>query len=466
MLFLPLLLTTCFASYAAPDAAPAQKEADAIVEPGRRAPGGKVLEWKSDEDKTYWYRVPEKISEKKPPALILMLHGTGLPWGWAFWNYPIATGQFRGDDIVVAPEGMTPGANNTFNFVQSKNDGDHIAGLIRFFKSKYPIGRVYLYGHSQGAFFCYWFAGEYPELIDGIVAHAGNVLSVNHSQLAKDKVAIGILHGKADAVVTVECAYRTNEIYLKEGYKKVKLYVVEGLTAKSGHWPLPFQVGEMFEWLDSVSVATPGQALAVVEKELQGEDPDLALIAESLRQSQSLLKRYKEDDREELQSKLATYQGFMQQARAEHEASLLETAGVVKSKTPFAPWVEHFRAVDAAFAEDPAWKKSMKKARTLAAKHHKQVEKALSGLGVNNRKAFAAGYEALEQGFLSRRYAELESRILKLAENPPKGVETAQINALRDLIETRKVDLSKGANAAVSITSKAVDLFRAKHPGS
>ena len=152
-----------------------------------------------------------------------MLHGTGLKWGWAFWNYPIATGEFRGNDVVVAPEGMTPGGEGIFNFTQAKPDREHIAGLITYLKKKLPIGKVYVYGHSQGAFFAYWFAGERPDLVDGIVAHAGNVLGdVKHPKAAKENVAIGILHGRADAVVPVECAYTTEKVYKEQGYKKLR----------------------------------------------------------------------------------------------------------------------------------------------------------------------------------------------------------------------------------------------------
>ncbi|MBT6969192.1 MAG: hypothetical protein HOA02_10445, partial [Planctomycetes bacterium] len=233
------------------------------VAPSPNAPQGQTLEWTSAEGKSYWYRLPHQINPKKPPNLVLMLHGTGLTWGWAFWNYPISNGGFRGNDIVIAPEGMTPGGGDTFNFTQSKPDGDHIAGLIRHFKSKFPIDKVYVYGHSQGAFFCYWFAGAYTELVDGIVAHAGNVLTVNHNKLAKDKVAIGILHGKADAVVSVKCAHRTEKIYKQQGYKKIKMNIVEGLTERSGHWPLPTQVAEMFDWLDQVNADSPQLALSV-----------------------------------------------------------------------------------------------------------------------------------------------------------------------------------------------------------
>ena len=77
-------------------AAAGAEEPPPRVEPSTAAPLGQVLEWTSAEGKPYWYRLPKK---SRPPAaadLVLMLHGTGLKWGWAFWNYPIAAGSFRG----------------------------------------------------------------------------------------------------------------------------------------------------------------------------------------------------------------------------------------------------------------------------------------------------------------------------------------------------------------------------------
>jgi predicted esterase len=212
---------------------------------------------------------------------LLMLHGTGLNHGWSFWNYPIL-GDFRRRDIVVSPDGLTPGHGDTFNFVQGQKDGEQIAGLITEFKKRFPVGRVYLYGHSQGAFFCYWFAGEHPGLVDGIVAHAGNVLDVNHGKLSKEKVAIGILHGRADAVVPVECATRTEKIYRDQGYQKLKLEIVEGLTEQSGHWPLPNHVAKLLEWLDQVSVQSAARAVRTAASALCGQNPDLGVVYEQV----------------------------------------------------------------------------------------------------------------------------------------------------------------------------------------
>jgi predicted esterase len=442
---------------------PAQKEAHARVAPGPKVPRGEVLEWTSAQGQPYWYRVPKKVEEGNPPSLILMLHGTGMPWGWAFWNYPIASGAFRGDDIVVAPEGLTPGGGKTFNFVQGPKDGEQIAGIIQAFNKAFPIDRVYLYGHSQGAFFCYWFAGEHPELIDGIVAHAGNVLSVKHPKLAKSKVGIGILHGEADAVVPVACAYRTEKIYREQGYEKVKLYVVEGLTAQSGHWPLPKQVSEMLAWLDQVTAKTPGQAIETALSELAKEAPDVAVIADAVARGADLLKRYRGDDKDPLGDRLSLLEDFIEAAVRAHAAALLADEAVADRKLPFGPWVGHFRAVQAAFADARTWKKEMKAALTLAKKQQRKVASGLRAVA-SGRRGFAAAVKALAGGYLAPDYDSLEAGLRRLIEAPPEGIGEKDIAACRAILEERAAPLKAGREAAVGVTAELARSFLEDHP--
>lgn len=192
---------------------------------------GEVLEWTSAQGQEYWYRVPKKQRGKPKPVLVFMLHGTGLNHGWSFWNYPIADGTFRGDDIVVSPDGLTPGNGDTFNFVQNKKDGEQIVALIKHFRSK----------------------------------------------LAKDRVAIGILHARSDQVVPAECAERTENIYHDQDYRKVKCWIVDGIRDQAGHWPLPTHVATMFEWLDEVSTSNPVQAFEVARSALAEKEPNFAV---------------------------------------------------------------------------------------------------------------------------------------------------------------------------------------------
>lgn len=421
------------------------------VQPSTKAPRGEVLEWSSREGKPYWYRLPESLSERRAPNLVIMLHGTGVPHGWAFWNYPIANGTFRGGDIVIAPEGMTPGGGTSFNFLQGKKDGDQIAGLIREFRNKFPVRNVYVYGHSQGAFFAYWFAGAHPDLVDGICSHAGNVLNVAFPSLAKKKVAIGILHGKADAVVPVECAYRTEKIYKENGYEKVKLEIVEGLTERSGHWPLPRQVAEMFEWLDRVSVADPGSLAEFAVAEVARETPDLSALIETIERAREMLARYRGDDADRIGTKLEALEALVDAVEAAHIEALTDADARAKE---FAPWMEHFRIAHSALDGRKEWKRTMRSLAARAKKEEAAVANAIAALERKpSRRAFVKAVQVLESSYLAPSLDAFEPRLTRYA-NAPAAIELEAADAalLLELTRTRDAAKTEGRGAADAIT--------------
>ncbi|HIC24124.1 MAG TPA: hypothetical protein EYO84_11890 [Planctomycetes bacterium] len=437
------------------------------VAPSMAAPQGQTLEWTSTEGKSYWYRLPHQINPKKPPNLVLMLHGTGLTWGWAFWNYPISNGRFRGNDIVIAPEGMTPGGGDSFNFIQGKTDGDHIAGLIRHFRSKFPIDKVYVYGHSQGAFFCYWFAGAYTELVDGIVAHAGNVLSVNHNKLAKDKVAIGILHGKADAVVSVECAYRTEKIYKQQGYKKIKMSIVEGLTERSGHWPLPTQVAEMFDWLDQVNADSPQLALSVALSELAKDSPDLEIVSSAAYKAKSLAKRMKGAEGKALRATIDTVVNFLEEVQSAHASIIKQAQKASKSanKGSFHPWMAHFRIVNASFTGSASWRKNLKSLVSTSKKQQRAVDAALSVISNKlNRGTLKQAVGVLQKSMLASNAQELELTFSRMAQDPPAGMKDEDFTNYRQLSAARNPLIQQGRSTAAEITASIAREFREANP--
>ncbi len=433
------------------------------VEPSLAAPLGEVLEWTSAEGKPYGYRLPRRIDPQKPPNLLFMLHGTGLKWGWAFWNYPIAGGRFRGNDIVIAPEGMTPGQGDTFNFIQGKADGQQIAGLIGALKKAFPIAKVYVYGHSQGAFFAYWFAGEHPELVDGIVAHAGNVLDVKHPPLAKDKVAIGILHGKADAVVPVECAYRTEKLYREKGYKKLKLMIVEGLTEQSGHWPLPRQAGEMLDWLDSVSQDTPRGAAGTALSELAKEEPDLGVVVEAVSRGNALLKAYKAPDKAALAEQLKALAAFIDEVQAAHAEAVKATAGTTRKEKDYGPWAAHFRAAEAALGRLESWQSSAKQLRARSQAHDRTIAGLLPLLERPGAKEIAAGLKAAEQAFLGSRYVQLVTALERVMVGKSKAIKSADADKLRALLDARRAADEEGGKAAAAKTRELAAKLRGAH---
>jgi predicted esterase len=436
------------------------------VEPSPAAPLGQVLEWTSERGKPYWYRLPRRIDPNKPPNLLLMLHGTGVKWGWAFWNYPVAAGSFRGGDIVVAPEGMTPGQGDTFNFVQGESDGAHLTELIAFFRRQLPVGRVYLYGHSQGAFFAYWFAGEHPEIADGIVAHAGNVLQVKHPALAKEKVAIGILHGRADAVVPVDCALRSEKIYREEGYQHVKLAIVEGLTERSGHWPLPKQAGEMLEWLDSIPPSGPRLRLETAWSAIGREPPDLAAAAAETAAAGALLRAYRGKDRSELVERHKAFQELLEEAQKAHAAAV-EAGRREKERAAgsrHGSWAAHFRAADRAFGRLPSWQAATRALQRRAAADQRTVARALALLEqAEGGRSFDEGLKALEEAFLAGGALHLEHRLESIAQKAAGGVKPEQAERLKELVERLKAEREEGRRAAAKIDKEHAAAFRRKH---
>jgi predicted esterase len=431
------------------------------VAPSTKAERGKVLAWKSAQGRPYWYRLPETIDSKDPPNLLLMLHGTGLDHRWSFWNYPI-TGAFRRKDIVVSPDGLTP-QGQTFNFVQGPKDGEQIAGLIADFKKAFPIGRVYLYGHSRGAFFTYWFAGEHPELIDGIVAHAGNVLDVKHDKLTKQKVAIAILHGRADAVVPVDCAIRTEKIYREQGYEKLKLEIVEYLNEQSGHWPLPDEVAKLLDWVDQVTTLSAAQAVLTAASALAGAAPDLAVVTEQVGRARKLLAKASEDEKKALPPQIDALAAFVEKAAAAHAAKLLQEPALVDPKAAYGAWAAHFVLADRAFGELPGWKKAMARPRELAGKHEKLVDKALKALDKGGKGCGAAGAEAFAAAFLSARADALRMALRTAFAGAAKGEAEAR-QAFDDVVRQRTEVAEAAAKTAAAVTAPLLEELRAARP--
>ena len=425
------------------------------AKPTGKAPREQTLEWTSDADRPYWYRLPKAMDKKRPPNLILMLHGTGLNHGWAFWNYGIGSGDFRPEDIVISPDGCTPGGA-TFNFVQNKKDKDQLAGLIRLFKKTYPVNNVYLYGHSQGAFFCYWFAGEHPELVDGFIAHAGNVLSVKHPKLARDGVAVAILHADADQVVDVACAHRTHKIYKDQGYKKLKLEIVEGLRKQAGHWPLPQQVKDLLEWCDRVCTRTPGAALDIADA-ATGKDPvDLESVAQALASARKLITRYKGKDKAALKQRMEVFDDLMTKAGAAHGAAFQPlNSGDLKQ---YGPWAAHFRAVHHAVAGDPGFKKQARALLTKAKSDTKTADKALARIEKQGVKAFSAAVKSWQKATLAERYTDLQDTLIRLKDQPRINTK-AKADFEKVLAERARLD-ETGAAQAVSATQGALEQWK------
>jgi predicted esterase len=414
-----------------------------IGEVERRAPSlaaarEVTLEWTSDAERPYWYRLPKDIDSKRPPALIFLLHGTGMNHGWGFWNYGVAGGSFRPKDIVVSPEGVTDGAGGTFNFVQGKKDGDQILNLIQTFKKAFPIGNVYLYGHSQGAFFTYWFAGAHPEHIHGIVAHAGNVIGAELPKLAAERVAVAILHAESDQVVGVECAYRSEKLYREAGYKKLKLEVLKGIRPEAGHWPMPEAVLKLLDWCDQVSVSTADSALLVAEAELRKPQLDLGVIKEALERAETLRKSTKPAERDAIDKRLEVVRMFhaaLAPAAVDHVRAV---EGVENPKSGYGTWGYSLRAFPLIPGSEALLKKSAPKVHARVERDSRQVRDARKKLERDGARGFRDAFKVYSDAVAAVELLELERALGALEQDVREGKVASEWSTFLELRKSRE----------------------------
>jgi pimeloyl-ACP methyl ester carboxylesterase len=401
----------------------------------------------------YLYRVPDK--GPRPPCLILMLHGTGMKYGWPFWNYPIHTGHFRPFDFVVAPESDDPDKG----FLQGKADRDEVASLIKLFRKTWPeIRRVYLYGHSQGAFFCYYFAGEEPEMLDGIVAHAGNFFKAKLDKTARDRVAIGILHGRADAVVTVQCAFTTFLTYREGGYANVKLMVVDGLNEQSGHWPLPWHVPRMLAWCDRVSAKGPLDAAEAALEELAQEEPDLGAVGQAATLGRSLVEKAAPDEARAASERLGAVEALLDKARESFAKSLLPRAEAESQAN--GPWATELRIADRAFG--PRWREGEAGLQKPVARDTKAIDDARKTLAKGAKKSYGKALDTGRKAFLGAGYEDL---LLELGrwDKPGDAISLEDLQAYRAAEPGWKKALDDGRKAAADLWAPDLKAFRDAH---
>ena len=160
---------------------------------------GKVQKWTSKQGIAYHYRLPEKYDPEAGANLTVILHGSNLDHRWGFANHPYKT--FRPDDIVVSPDGTTSNGNGGFNSLGNPADAKRFHVFLEELKSALVVKRTFLYGHSQGSFFAFYYAGEYPEDVDGVVGHASGVWTQTRLGKKGHHQAVVLMHGTQDPVV-------------------------------------------------------------------------------------------------------------------------------------------------------------------------------------------------------------------------------------------------------------------------
>ena len=391
------------------DSGPSEKE------PGPKAKG-KRYAWKSKDGLAFHYRVPKGYDADKGAGLTLILHGSNMDRRWGFANHSDKT--FRPDDIVVSPDGTSSNGRGGFNFLGEKKDAKRLRALIEELKGIFKINGVYLYGHSQGSFFALYFAGEYPELVDGVVGHASGVWTWTRQGKKGHGQAIVLMHGTQDPVVPYGQSEGGYESYKKAKYPTVRLRSlegwnhwpaehnlnmyrqavphtsqqlawVEGMTTEDGErltWCFEFLAGNKFrerhDYAGAFTLAKHVEAHPAAKPSLKGRAAKVCATIEALAQ------KHVEALEKEMPDKLA----LEKKGWPAHALMFLRT----------------FNGVPACEAFFEKHGKAMSKNRDQGLKHLRAYWKAKNG--GDDAKAFEAGVKAVESGFFFHEVAGWEFR--------------------------------------------------------
>jgi len=245
-----------------------------------KAPGprsvGEAYEWKSAAGSPYEYYVPKSYDPKVGANLVVVLHGNGLDYRWTFWNHP--PGQFRPDDIVVSLEGTQKLAQTgAWEFVEGRDSCTAVHAILEELKQAWKVRQTFLYGHSQGSFFVYEYAGEYPKDVDGVVGHAGALWLSSKLAKGNHHQAIAFLHGTDDANVPWGQSVAGREAYREADYPLVHLRTLWGWP----HAPNWQQAQNELAWCEGMTSSDPARvaaALATLREENVEQGIDAAAL--------------------------------------------------------------------------------------------------------------------------------------------------------------------------------------------
>lgn len=436
------------------------------AEPNDKAPRGQALEWSSEKGKPFVYRLPARIDPLHPPRLLLMLHGAKQSWTWAFAYHPIISGEFRPTDIVIAPEALAGERGESPVFRSDRPDGEQIAGIVQAFKKQFPVGSVYLYGLGEGAVFAYWFLGEYPDLVDGIVAHNGALLDGKLPKQGRERYGIAILHARADSVIPADYALQAEEKLRKEGFRNVKVSIAQGLDKKTAHEAaLPKEVSDLLAWLDRLCAGTPEAALSTALSEIAKDSPEIGVAAAMAERAGELARGAKGPNQAALEERLGALRALLEEVRAAHVKALAADPAYKAAKPPFGFWTVHFRVANQAFRGMPAWQEAMKAFVKLADSQEKAVGAALKGLSNPKRSAFQSAVAALEAGYMAPSYDELLELLKPLADRPGEleYASEADLKRLRSLVQARNEFEWTGRKSGRDAQKEILARFREAH---
>lgn len=369
---------------------------------------GEVYEWKSAGGVVCSWRAPQKYDEAKGAGLTVILHGSNLTHGWGFANHDSKT--FRPDDFLLVPDGTTSNGKGGFNFLEG--DTRRVHDLLEEVRKAVKVRAVYLYGHSQGSFFALAYAGDFPEDVAGVVAHASGLWNSTQVGSKGHAQAIVYMHGTQDPVVPYGQSVGGRDAMRKAGYPTVRLRSLEGWN----HWPAEHNgavphTSQQLAWVEGMTTDDPARlavcfgTLETVNAEGVGEHDFAGLWSLAGRiEGMSAAPA-------ELKERAAKARIRVEELAQAHVAALALPEKIVFEKKP---WVGHLPIFLRSFDGVPAREDLAKRLETTLEAHREGAVPHLRKYHQSRERkpdeAFEEAVAAIESGFLWHECSDAELR--------------------------------------------------------
>jgi len=380
---------------------------------------GKVYEWKSKDGLQYQYYLPKKFDPQQPINLTFILHGSNLDRRWGFANHK--AGQFRSDDFVVSPDGTTSNGSGGFNSLQGKKDLERLHALHQELKEMFNIRATYLYGHSQGSFFSFFYAGAYPDEVQGLVGQASGVWIGTGASKKHHHQAVVLMHGTADPVVGYSQSVGGLKFYEEKKYPLVRLRSLDGWN----HWPTQGQTEQQLAWCEGMTTTDHGRMAAAFTTldEAKGVVDPVALYQVAARVAAA------PDMNPGVVKKANAAMKEVDDSAKKHAKAITKSSGKKTKKLVDKPWIGHvplfllhFKGVPACDAFAEKWKAVLGKQQDLGDKHSTDFWRNAER---SPKKAFGYGMKLVHSAFLTE--AAANKRMIEKLEGWNKAGKKAGI---------------------------------------
>ncbi len=396
-----------------------------LLQAPQEFPPGKVRDGEAKSGVTWHVRVPPGFHPKKPMPALVFLHGSNMNTKGYLQGFTEAWPKLVQDYILIGINGENrvkgspdddPAYNYTYvNFVgKSKYKGfpgtdrespARVAEAVEELKTKLPLSKIFVGGHSQGGFLSYSCYLNYPELFAGAFPISGGLIfqceptAYDKPELRalQRKGAIAIVHGENDPIVDFSAGKSAFESFEDDSFPRVRLFT----DKEAAHRFIFLPVEAAVRWLEEMSADAPEALLATAQKKV---------AAAEWRDASALLLRARELD---AKGKFAARLKTLQQAIDKEAAPAAKSLEKKLQQPKDDGWVADFVRFRSRFEFSEPGRKVMELHAKLRALHEKPAEElffaARQDFQAQKRDAAYAKYEELVKKYYAAswyRYAK------------------------------------------------------------